>query len=124
MAKPPSFKSKFESTVYAEALEAGRKLVYEPTKAKLKYVLPARTYQPDFVLSPSGVVVETKGFLRYDDLRKMQAVKLCNPDLDIRIVFMKADKLLRKGGSMTYGQWATKNGFPYAEGLIPEEWFK
>lgn len=119
----PKFKSKYEGVVYHAALAAGHKLKYEPRGSALAYVLPERSYKPDFVLA-NGIIVETKGFLRYDDLRKMVAVKLSNPDKDIRILFMKADKPLRKGGAMTYGGWATKAGFPWAEGNeIPEAWF-
>lgn len=120
-AKLLKFKSKYEQTVYSHAIDAGYKLAYEPAKAKLKYVLPERAYQPDFVLA-NGIVVETKGFLRYDDLRKMIAVKAANPQIDLRIVFMRADRPLRKGGQMAYGEWATKAGFLWAEGMIPEAW--
>lgn len=118
----PKFKSKYESLVYNSAIKAGYQLKYEPRGTKMVYVLPPRQYQIDFILA-NGIYVETKGFLRYDDLRKMVAVKAANPDKDIRIVFMKADKLIRKGGAMTYAGWAEKNGFPWAEGLIPDAWF-
>lgn len=119
----PKFKSKYESHVYHAALAHGGQLKYEPRGSKMTYVLPPRQYQIDFILA-NGIHVETKGFLRYDDLRKMVAVKAANPDKDIRLVFMKADKLIRKGGALTYGGWAEKNGFPYAEGMIPEAWFQ
>jgi hypothetical protein len=122
--KEPKFKSGFEERVYHAAVRNNLSLKYEPRGSKMLYTLPERSYTPDFILSPSGVVVETKGFLRYDDLRKMIAVKEANPDKDIRIVFQKAKTLLRKGGTMNYGQWATKAGFEWAEGTIPDAWFE
>lgn len=118
----PKFKSKFESNVYHASVAAGRDLKYEPSGSKMKYTLPERSYTPDFVL-PNGIIVETKGFLRYDDLRKMLSVKEHNPEKDIRMVFQRANTPIRKGGTMNYGQWATKVGFVWAEGLIPDAWF-
>ena len=78
-------------------------------------------YHPDIVL-PNGIIVEAKGWFREDALKKMKAVKESNPDLDIRIVFQRADEPIRKGAKMTYGQWADKYGFPWASRVIPQEW--
>ena len=68
--------------------------------------------------------MEAKGVLDPSTRTKMVAVKKAHPDLDIRFLFMNAGNKLSKRAKMTYGQWAVKNGFPYAEGTsIPEEWF-
>jgi hypothetical protein len=51
----------------------------------------------------------------------MAAVKQQHPELDIRFVFYQADKKI-PGSKQTHGVWATKNGFPWADGSIPKEW--
>ena len=67
------------------------------------------------------IYVEIKTYLDADDEAKMKAVKNSHPYLEIRFVFKDASKKMphRK---MTHGEWATKYGFPWAEGHIPEEW--
>jgi hypothetical protein len=84
---------------------------------KIPYVI-AGHYCPDFTIyTPTGVVfIETKGFLRPEDKRKLVAVKKCNPGLDIRIVFY--EKRIKQI------KWAERVGFKYAIGTIPTEWIK
>ncbi len=65
--------------------------------------------------------IETKGYFRYGDRKKMQEVKQANPELDIRIVFER-DNPVRKNKSNRYSDWATKNGFEFSINHIPEEW--
>lgn len=114
----PKFKSKFEARIYAEAYEP---ILYEPKDLVLDYQLTGR-YHPDFLL-PNGIIVETKGAFPYKDRRKMLAVKLAHPDKDIRLVFMRANVRCARSTQMTYGDWATKNGFLWSDGDIPKEWF-
>jgi hypothetical protein len=74
-------------------------------------------YRPDFVITtPLGIVyVEAKGYLRPEHKSILRAVKKCNPQLDIRMLFYAAKKDQIK--------WAERNGFPYAVGsTIPKEW--
>jgi hypothetical protein len=119
-----NFKSKFEARVYSLIPDDLRgSVVYEPKDGKLDYVLPASKYNPDFVL-PNGIHVETKGKLTPEDRRKMIAVKAHNPDKDIRFVFMRARNTLNKSSKTSYAEWADRNGFPWAEGSIPESWFE
>jgi hypothetical protein len=120
--KTPKFKSKFEARIYGEATERGDALEYEPADLKLPYVIQS-VYLPDFRL-PNGIIVETKGAFMYEDRRKMLLVKQAHPELDIRMVFQRSENPLRKGAKMTYAGWAEANGFQWAEGKIPEEWFK
>jgi len=85
-----------------------------------------KNYVPDFVLIfPNGRVlyIEVKGWFKPDDRSKMKAVKRCNPDLDIRMVF-GADNKLHSKSSTRYSDWCEKNGFPYAIGSIPKEWLR
>ena len=88
------------------------------------YVPKPRTYTPDFHLTKHDIIVEAKGYFDKGDRIKMQLIKEQHPDLDIRIVFLNARNKIYKGSKTTYGAWAEKNGFKWAEGSIPEEWLK
>lgn len=115
------FRSKFEKHVYEAA--GRRKLDYEPSDSKILYTQTKR-YIPDFVL-PNGIVVEAKGYFTSKDRTKMLNVAKNNKHLDIRLVFQRANNRLTKSpNSLTYWQWAEKHGFPWAEGEIPEKWWK
>lgn len=55
----------------------------------------------------------------------MLAVKETNPELDIRLVFMRnSPSCLGKGSKTRPSEWAEKYGFLYSVGEIPQEWFK
>lgn len=114
------FRSKFEERVYKDAIENNKKIEYEPDY--LPYVFSSR-YLIDFRL-PNGIIVETKGRLTQQDRRKMLAVKEANISYDIRFVFMRSNNVIRKGSKLTYAGWAEANGFKWAEGKIPLEWWK
>ena len=79
-------------------------------------------YTPDFFLS-NGVIVETKGRFTAQDRAKMVAVKELHPDLDLRLLFMRDNKL-SKWSKTRYSTWAVANGFSYTIGSIPEDWTK
>lgn len=116
-------RSMFEARVLSHLIEKGVPYEYEQTV--LKYVEPAhnRKYTPDIKL-PNGIFVEVKGKLDADDRKKMLLVREQHPDLDIRFLFMRDNKLT-KASNTTYSAWSEKNGFKYAisaDGLIPEEW--
>lgn len=113
------YRSTFEADV-AEAMdEAGIPWTYE--ESRFPYETP-HVYTPDFSL-PGKVYVECKGYFPAIDRKKLLAVKRANPDLDIRILFQDASRTLlprnRAPTSRTYGQWATANGFIWAEGRVP-----
>ena len=109
---------------FAEWMDANKlNWMYEPEK--LDWVPPLRKYTPDFkVMRKDGsfFFVEYKGYLRPEDKTKMAAIRKQYPDLDIRFVFMKANKPSYKGAKTTYAGWAEKNGFLWAELTIPEDW--
>lgn len=95
--------------------------------SRLPYTLPDKTYVPDFTLFLSKGRVrffEFKGYFDIPAQVKMKAVKATNPDLDIRFVFYDASKPVRKGSKMTYADYCTKYGFPWAEGTIPKTWIR
>lgn len=113
-----SFKSGFERTVSIQLSQAGVEWDYE--QVKLPYTLEG-TYNPDFRLLKSGILIEVKGFLDRESKRKMVAVKKAHPSIDIRFCFSQSDKKI-PGSKQTHGEWARKNGFPYCEGSVPQEW--
>ena len=99
-----------------------RSWAYEPIK--LPYTID-HNYHPDFIvetLSGKKIVIEAKGRFRPGDVAKMRAVKYQHPELDIRFVFMAAHNKI-PGQKSTYAQWSERHGFPWADGIIPEEWF-
>lgn len=112
-----AFKSGFERAIDANLKMRKVKFTYETLQ--VCYILEG-TYNPDFILS-NGVIVEAKGLLDRDSKRKMAAVKKQHPELDIRFLFMDASKRI-PGSKQNHGEWASKNGFPWAEREVPEEW--
>jgi len=91
------------------------KLIYAYEGERWPYVLACH-YIPDFdIITPNGhLYIETKGYLRPEDKRKLAAVKRQHPDKDIRIVFYSRNK--------SYIRWAERNGYRFSIGSIPKEW--
>jgi predicted nuclease of restriction endonuclease-like RecB superfamily len=112
------YKSKLESIA---ARQLGRKAKYEA--AKIKY-FEVKTYIPDFSIRTNGnpIYVEVKGYLRYEDQRKMRMVKVSNPEMDIRFFFAQDNRV--QGSKMTNSQWCDKYSFPYCIGEIPKGWLQ
>lgn len=82
-------------------------------------------YTPDFkFVTKAGntVYVEAKGKLDYAARVKMEAVKRSHPDKDIRMLFIKNNKVYPRS-QFRYSDWAEKHGFPWAVGTIPPEWY-
>lgn len=120
-----TLRSGFEKRV-AEFLDS-RKVKYEYEQHKLKYEEPAtkRSYTPDFRL-PNGILVECKGRFTPADRRKMALVIEQNPELDIRLVFMR-DNTLSKNSKTTYSAWCASRDITChvsPDGSIPKEWLK
>ena len=118
-----SYKSGLEERVGKQLEELGVEFSYE--SVKLDYRVPSRPakYTPDFLIG--HLVIECKGWFKTKERQKMLQVRKDNPDLDIRLVFERAKNRIYKGSPTTYGAWATKNGFKWADrGIIPDEWIK
>lgn len=111
-------RSKFEAKIVKALQESKIKFTYESQKYKYTEI---HHYTPDIFLS-NGVIIEIKGFFRSADRSKHLNIKRSHPELDIRFVFQKASNTITKTSKTTYGDWATKNGFKWAEGDIPPEW--
>jgi len=92
---------------------------------RINYVIPESKhyYTPDFSL-PNGIIIETKGRFTSEDRKKHILIKEQHPDLDIRFLFKKADKRIKKGSKTTCGEWCKKNGFKFCEKEIPQSWLK
>jgi hypothetical protein len=102
----------------------GLSVPFKYEKFKIKYeVHETRIYTPDFEL-PNGIIVESKGRFVPDDRKKHLLVKKQHPELDIRFVFSNSKAKIRKGSKTSYGDWCDKNGYIYADKLIPEGWIK
>jgi hypothetical protein len=108
-------RNKFEKRIAQQLSKAKVRFRYEPYK--IPYVLACH-YVTDFEIEvPTGsFIVETKGYLRPEDRRKLVAVKRQHPEKDIRICFFRANKRDIK--------WADRNGFRYCIGKIPKEWLE
>ena len=122
VAQKYGFKSGLEETISQQIESQGIKVEYETEK--VPYIIPAsnHTYSPDFKL-PNGIRVETKGRFVAADRKKHLLVKEHNPHLDIRFVFSNSKNKISKKSKTTYGDWCEKNGYKYADKIIPIEWF-
>ena len=122
VAKKYGFKSGLEETISQQIESQGIKVEYETEK--VPYIIPAsnHTYSPDFKL-PNGIRVETKGRFVAADRKKHLLVKEQNPNMDIRFVFSNSKNKISKKSKTTYGDWCEKNGYKYADKIIPNEWF-
>ena len=116
------FRSGLEERVAEQLDQLGVEYTYE--KVKLKYIRPAseHVYTPDFVLS-NGIIVETKGRFLPEDRKKQLLIKAQHPNRDIRFVFSSSKSKITKGSKTSYADWCIKNGFLFADKLIPNDWF-
>ena len=115
-----AYRSGLEDQTAAFLQSLQKEVRYEALKIEwedLRY----RTYTPDFVLD-NGIIIETKGLFDNDDRRKHVAIKEQHPELDIRFVFSNANAKLYKGAKSRYFEWCEKNGFLWANRVIPQEW--
>ena len=122
-SKKPALKGGFEHALY-EQFKWRKNVAYE--SEAIKYFIP-KVYKPDLVITlkdGSKRYVEIKGWFRPEDVLKMQHVKNCNPEMDIRILFAK-DNPIRTGAKMKYSDWCVKYGYRFHVGdSIPKDWFK
>jgi hypothetical protein len=120
--KPPKFRSGFEKKV-ADNLKA-LKIPYEYEKEKIGYTVPStnRNYICDFKIG--DIYIEAKGVFDRETRAKMAFVIEQNPDKDIRLLFMRDNKIA-KNSKTKYTDWCRKRGIKAAVspiGEIPEEW--
>lgn len=87
-----------------------------------KNLLRTGWYTPDFFLD-NGCIIETKGRFTAADRRKMVAVRAAHPDTDIKMLFMRDNKI-HKRSETRYSDWCNANGFDYAIGEVPDRWLE
>ena len=117
--KTSKYRSKLEERI-AELLEALH-ISYEYESIKVPYTIQ-HNYLPDFVL-PNHVYLETKGYWDPADRRKVLAVKLDNPDIDLRMVFQAPYNKISKKSKTTYAMWCEKHDIPWTSfHNIPLDW--
>jgi hypothetical protein len=114
------YKSGFERETARYLTEKGITFEYEAQSIKFKQ---DRKYYPDFKIGKE-IFIETKGRFKASDRGKHLLIRDQHPEVDIRFVFMNARTKLSKASTTTYGEWATKWGFKWAEGRVPDAWLK
>ena len=114
-----TYRSKAEKEFANVLADAKIKFEYEPNR--IPYVI-SKTYLPDFYLVDYGFYIEFKGYFRPSDRTKHMLIKEQNPLIDIRFVFMDANKKLNKTSKTSYGFWCDQHDFEWAENKIPDEW--
>ncbi len=121
------FKSKFESSINAYFKKKRIKVKYEPFKLPFTQPEKKRNYLPDFEIQGNSLLIEAKGKLTAEDRSKLLWVREQHPGKRLVLLFMNASNRLRKNSKTTYAEWATKNGFDWADfnrDGIPDRWFK
>jgi hypothetical protein len=127
-------RSKFEDAVANDLEERGIPYGYEttsysylakPYNAKCfdcnsKEVYETRSYTPDFFLE-NGVIVEAKGRWMPKERKLLVTLKESNPELDIRMLFMR-DNWLTTKRLQRYSDWCNKRGIKWAVSRVPMEW--
>jgi len=116
------YRSGLEDRISEQLKDLSVSFKYEQFKIKYE-VHEVRTYTPDFEL-PNGIIIESKGRFVAADRKKHLLVKKQHPKLDIRFVFSNSKAKINKGSKTTYAMGCEKNGFQYADKLIPKEWLK
>lgn len=131
-------RSRFEKTVAKQLDDKG--MSYEYEKYSYEYDEPLRKnqarcaecgsstllrtgwYTPDFFLD-NGVIIESKGRFTAADRRKMVAVKEHHPDLDIKLLFMRNNRI-HKNSQTTYVDWCDKHDYDCAVKEVPDAWLR
>lgn len=126
--KPPktaeqASRSGFERKIMKNLRAKGVAFKYEAETLRYEQPAEQRRYLVDFVL-PNGVIVEAKGKFTSADRKKMLLVKKQHPGRDIRMLFMRNNKLT-KASKTTYTAWCDKHGLVAAvsvDGHVPDAW--
>lgn len=116
------YKSRLELLFATLCFKQGLGFEYEAEK--FPYIRPAH-YTPDWKIA-EGVFVETKGYLAPSDRSKLLAFKEQHPNITILLMFANSDNRLNSKSKTTYGEWATKNGFQWADirNGLPVQWWE
>ena len=116
---PVTFRSGLEQRIADNLTKRKCDFEYEPMS--VAYFVEHK-YKPDFVL-PNGVIIEAKGYFRYNDQSMHRSIKQQHPELDIRFVFSNINSRIQ-GSKLTCASWCEKHNFLYSEKIVPHEWTK
>lgn len=100
-----------------------KKWAYE--KERWSYQFEVQHYTPDFFitrLNDKEFVVEYKGKMTKEMRKKLLAIKNCNSDRDLRLVFERGKNKIQSKSKTTYLKWSERNKLDAADKHIPEEW--
>lgn len=119
-------RSRFEAEVLRgiQSFKRRLRLNVEYESEALDYVIK-QTYTPDFVITLKDgrkIYLEAKGYWDGADRRKLKLVKSQHPDLDIRMVFQRDNKI-HKNSNTRYSDYCIRHSIPFTVGEIPKEWF-
>lgn len=123
--KPEEARNAFERDILKDLKSKRRKgnYTFDYESEYIPYILEKR-YLPDFVVHKkdgSVIYIESKGYFRPADRGKMLAIKRNHPELDIRFIFYRNDKI--KGSKNRYTDWCDRHKFPHHVGNnVPREW--
>ena len=117
------YRSGIEQDISDQLKKKKIKAEYEPFKIPYSIPQSIHKYTPDFVLG-NGIVIESKGKFLSTDRKKHLLIQEQYPNLDLRFVFSNSRSRLRKGSKTTLAVWCEKNGFLYADRLVPLEWMR
>lgn len=120
--KTSKYRSGLEEQVAQQLVKEGIDPLFETLKFPYS-VEEKHIYTPDFPVGRK-IIIETKGRFRPSDRMKMLEIKKQYPEYDFRFVFSSSSKRILKTSKTTYGMWCEKNGFKYADRLIPDEWLQ
>lgn len=116
------FRSGLEETIAAQLKSAGIDPKFETLKLPYR-VEKNHTYTPDFPVG-KRIIIETKGRFLTADRMKMLEVKKQHPEYEFRFIFNNSKSKISKVSATTYGKWCEKNGFKYADKVVPQEWIE
>ena len=116
------FRSGLEEKIAAQLRLAGINPCYESRKLPYR-VEETHNDTPDSPVTKS-LIIETKGRFQTADRMKMLKIKAQYPDIEFRFVFTNSKARISKASQTTYARWCEKNGFKYADKLIPTEWIE
>jgi hypothetical protein len=114
------YRSGLEEKVAEQLKSLSVDFKYESFKIPYQ-VNETRNYTPDYLL-PNGIIVETKGRFVAADRKKHLLIQKQHPLLDIRFVFSNSKAKISKNSKTSYADWCEKNGFLFADKLIPSSW--
>ena len=118
--RPGIYRSKLEEDIGADLIKLGYETSYE--KDKFRYVLPPRSYTPDFRVG--DFFIEVKGWFPSKDRTKLLAVMKSNPELPLFIALQSPHQRLSKKSKTTVAMWCQKHGIPWCPTPIPADFLE